>query len=534
VTDSTFDEFCTYALPQLLAFAHRLTADPREAEDLVQAALVKTMTRWSAIERDDDPLAYARRVIIRTELSGWRRWSSRISVGSAPAHTSAGQGGLSADHDEIRQSLRSLPPRQRAAVVLGSESMSDAQVASALRCRPVTAASEASRGRAAVADDDRLRRALTDGDWSLPLWPAPRRQLRRAARRRTLVSTVTFVAVLAVAAGIAIPLSAKSQTSHPPHQLAIDPPNLNQTQPSLPSASDPRFPASVYPAPVGPVRGGFPQCPSIEGVGPRPTLDPAAYAGIVSDFGRPSLVSDLRRTDRSLWPLVLAADQNPPRRAIPQEMPLATDPGSGITVIPATKDDLTRAAASVCGADLVARSVAVQVGSNQAVYDTAEADILVIQRHGHLLIWGRDPTMYANGSFLAYRNVRRLIDNKSIVAPCSLNGVGNGSTITFGQDSAHVTVSNAADTDTSCSLIGWPTLRLATPDYTQQVTPTDVGPDTPVLLRSGQSATFTITARPCGGAHQTYDNGLFGGGDLALVLSVGPCGATVTSYTLDK
>jgi RNA polymerase sigma factor (sigma-70 family) len=532
VADTTFEEFLTHALPQLLDFAHRLTADPLEAEELVQAALARTMMRWPAIERGDDPLEYARRVMIRTHVSPWRRRAARVSAGSVPAHTSPSRPGLSGDQESVRAALRSLPPRQRAAVVLRlSESMSDAQVAAALSCRPATAKTLATRGLAAINRGDQLRQTLLGADWSLQLWPAPKQQLRRAARRRRLVGAGTFVVVVAVAVGVAIPLST-SAASHQPHPTGIDPPDLSRTRQPLPGLDDPRFPVSVYPAAVGPVKDGFPQCPSIEGVGPRPTLDPAAYAGIVSDFGHPSLQNDLRRTDRSLWPLVLAADQNPPLRRVPQQMPVASDPGKGITVVPAAKDGLTRGAASACGAELVARSVAVQVGPNTLTM-TAADDILVLQRHGHLLIWGRDPTLYANGSFLAYRNVQRLIDTKSDVAPCRLDGSSNA-VVSIAGNTAHVSIFELPQSPFSCSLIGWPAIRLATPDYAQQVTPTDVGLDTPVLLRPHQSASFTITARSCGGAHTTYTNGQFAAGDLALEMSVGECGATVSSYTLDK
>ncbi|HEX3824629.1 MAG TPA: SigE family RNA polymerase sigma factor [Mycobacteriales bacterium] len=152
---TSFDEFVVRALPDLLAFAHRLTADAAEAEDLVQAALVKSMARWSAIERQDDPFVYVRRVIVNTHITWWRRWSARVTVGSVPERVSAEHTQLAADQDEVRRALLALPQRQRAVLVLRFyEDMSEAQIAVALDCRPGTVKSQASRAMAT------LRRAL--------------------------------------------------------------------------------------------------------------------------------------------------------------------------------------------------------------------------------------------------------------------------------------------------------------------------------------------------------------------------------------
>jgi RNA polymerase sigma-70 factor (sigma-E family) len=156
VVDQSFDEFVARALPGLLGYAHRLTADASEAEDLVQAALVKTMGRWDAIERRDDPAVYVKQVMINTHITWWRRWSARVTVGSVPEHSGAEHAvaehsQLSADQDEVRRALRTLPPRQRAVLVLRFyDDMSEAQIAETLGCRPGTVKSQASRGIATL------------------------------------------------------------------------------------------------------------------------------------------------------------------------------------------------------------------------------------------------------------------------------------------------------------------------------------------------------------------------------------------------
>jgi len=49
-----------------------LTGNPHAAEELVQAALVKTYLRWNKIAHDQ-PHAYVRRVMVTTHTSWWRR-----------------------------------------------------------------------------------------------------------------------------------------------------------------------------------------------------------------------------------------------------------------------------------------------------------------------------------------------------------------------------------------------------------------------------------------------------------------------------
>lgn len=148
---TSFDDFVGRALPDLLAFAHRLTADAAEAADLVQAALVKSMPRWSAIERQEDPSGYLRRVIVKTHVSWWRRWSARVTVGSVPERVSPEHTPLSADQDEVRRALLALPPRQRTVLVLRLyEDRSEAQIAATLGCRPGAVKSQASRALAAL------------------------------------------------------------------------------------------------------------------------------------------------------------------------------------------------------------------------------------------------------------------------------------------------------------------------------------------------------------------------------------------------
>jgi RNA polymerase sigma-70 factor (sigma-E family) len=146
-----FGEFVTEALPGLLRFGHVLTGSPHEAEDLVQEALGKTMRRWNR-SRPDDPVAYVRRVMVNTHLTRWRRWGSRVRLGDVP-ELAAEDTSLQRSHDRdlLRRALASLPPRQRAVVVLRYlEDLPDGEIAALLGCQPATVRSQAIRALAAL------------------------------------------------------------------------------------------------------------------------------------------------------------------------------------------------------------------------------------------------------------------------------------------------------------------------------------------------------------------------------------------------
>ena len=103
----------------LTGYAYLLTGDLRDAEDLVQDALVKTFLRPRAV----DPLAaegYVRRAILTTYIDGHRRrrrWDGlRHLLARDESH--AGPEDLTSQRVDVQRALRTLPPQQRACVVL--------------------------------------------------------------------------------------------------------------------------------------------------------------------------------------------------------------------------------------------------------------------------------------------------------------------------------------------------------------------------------------------------------------------------------
>ena len=101
----------------LLRTAVLLTGDHHRAEDLVQEALAKVAARWPRL-RDGHPEAYARQVLVRDNVSWWRRHRREV-VDAAPDPGRTGTGEPAADRRMLLdQALATLTPKQRAVVVL--------------------------------------------------------------------------------------------------------------------------------------------------------------------------------------------------------------------------------------------------------------------------------------------------------------------------------------------------------------------------------------------------------------------------------
>jgi len=147
----SFGEFVAAALPGLLRFGHVLTGNPREAEDLVQEALVRSLLRWSTV-RADDAGPYVRRAMVNTHITRWRRWDARVRLGDPPDVSADDPAlGRTDDWDRLRRALAQLPVRQRTVLVLRYyEDLPDARIAQLMDCAPGTVRSQAARGLAAL------------------------------------------------------------------------------------------------------------------------------------------------------------------------------------------------------------------------------------------------------------------------------------------------------------------------------------------------------------------------------------------------
>lgn len=136
-----------------------LTGDPATAEDLVQVTLMRVWPHWGRVSTAGSIDAYIARTMTRCYLS-WRRrkWHGERPTENLPEHPGADDDYAAADRrDEIGRVLPTLPPRQRATIVLRYyDDLTEAQTADALGCTAGTVKSQTSRALAT------LRTALTD------------------------------------------------------------------------------------------------------------------------------------------------------------------------------------------------------------------------------------------------------------------------------------------------------------------------------------------------------------------------------------
>lgn len=145
--DPEFSDFVAARSRSLLRTAFLLTGDHQLAEDLVQTALTKTYLAWGRISDKGAAEAYVRRTMLTTHTSWWRRRSNS----ETPVQLFPDQGyDTSFEHSDERARLwahlQSLPPRQRAVVVLRFyEDLSAVESAHLLNCSVGTIKSQTSR-----------------------------------------------------------------------------------------------------------------------------------------------------------------------------------------------------------------------------------------------------------------------------------------------------------------------------------------------------------------------------------------------------
>ena len=143
-SDAEFSELVHAAWPSLYRTAYLLLGDRGLAEDLVQTALAKTYASWGKVRDPSSARGYARRTMVNTAASWFRRSGWRNERPTEVLH------GSSYDDDPsvrlaLMQSLDQLPPRQRAVVVLRFyDDMSVAETADALGCAEGTVKSQTS------------------------------------------------------------------------------------------------------------------------------------------------------------------------------------------------------------------------------------------------------------------------------------------------------------------------------------------------------------------------------------------------------
>jgi RNA polymerase sigma-70 factor (sigma-E family) len=156
--DADFRDYVTARGPSLLRAAYLLTANRADAEDLVQAALIKTYLAWNRIEDRGALDGYVRRAMINTHISWWRRRKvEEYPTDEIPDQAVADHAGRSDLQETLRRAVERLPQRMRAAVVLRYYAdMTEAEIAEALGVSLGTVKSTVSRAVAKLRVDAEL------------------------------------------------------------------------------------------------------------------------------------------------------------------------------------------------------------------------------------------------------------------------------------------------------------------------------------------------------------------------------------------
>jgi len=148
-----FTRFVREHTADLLRTGYLLTGDGSAAEELVQDTLVRLYPKWHLVEAAEVPLAYVRRSLANGFVNHTRRASRReFAVEFLPDGIDADDRPSQLDdRDEIWTMLRTLPERQRAALVLRYfHDLPDDEIGTALGCREGTVRSLISRGLATL------------------------------------------------------------------------------------------------------------------------------------------------------------------------------------------------------------------------------------------------------------------------------------------------------------------------------------------------------------------------------------------------
>jgi len=114
--EASFTRWASDRQLALMRTALLLTGDHHRSEDLVQDALAKVAARWSRL-RDEAPEAYARQIIVRTNISWWRKQRREVVVD--PGDRAVAAADPSVDRRMLLDhALARLTARQRSVVVL--------------------------------------------------------------------------------------------------------------------------------------------------------------------------------------------------------------------------------------------------------------------------------------------------------------------------------------------------------------------------------------------------------------------------------
>jgi RNA polymerase sigma-70 factor (ECF subfamily) len=149
---NSYEAFYAAAAGRLGTQLFLVTGDLEEARDCVQEAFARAWVRWGALSRETlDPFGWVHTVGYRIAVSRFRRRMaySRALRRSGPPGSIPGP---TPEVIAVRDALATLPPGQRAALVLHYyQQLSVEEIARTLQISPSGVKSRLARGRAALA-----------------------------------------------------------------------------------------------------------------------------------------------------------------------------------------------------------------------------------------------------------------------------------------------------------------------------------------------------------------------------------------------
>jgi RNA polymerase sigma-70 factor (sigma-E family) len=175
--DEDFTVYVQARLAWLRRVGYLLCQDWQSADDLVQMAITSLYVHWRRAAAMDNVDGYARAILVRAFLSERRGgWARRVTLaGQLPDAPS-----VMPDPDialDVRRALASLPPRQRATLVLRFYcDLNVDQAARVLGCSTGTVKSQTAKALAG------LRRALGPATGPGLAQPEPRGNVGAAAK----------------------------------------------------------------------------------------------------------------------------------------------------------------------------------------------------------------------------------------------------------------------------------------------------------------------------------------------------------------
>lgn len=151
---TAFTEFMSARSASLFRTAYLIVGDYQLAQDLLQESLIKTYIAWPRLRDVSKAEGYTRKTIVTTAIS-WRRRRSfhERPMDPLPDPTVPDPGEALTTHASMVVQLRTLPPRQRAAIVLRYyEDLSEAQAAEVMGCSVGAVKSHVSTGLGRLRD----------------------------------------------------------------------------------------------------------------------------------------------------------------------------------------------------------------------------------------------------------------------------------------------------------------------------------------------------------------------------------------------